>query len=165
MLRRGLKKGYTKLFVLGGLFALLLGADALIKYWVHTFVTEPIVVWKGSFGIDFILQYVTNKGVAWGLFPSMHKVILLVRLLVIAGVLAYLLFKSNPFKKQVFLVCLLSGAVGNVLDSFLYGYVVDMFHFVFWGRSYGIFNFADAMIFFGSCGLFILYEKRRVPSL
>ena len=71
------------------------------------------------------------------------------------------------FVKKLFSVFILAGAIGNVLDSYIYGHVIDMFHFVFWGRSYGIFNFADAMIFLGGFGLLIAtYEKkRRLPSL
>jgi lipoprotein signal peptidase len=28
-----------------------------------------------------------------------------------------------------------------------------MFHFLFWGNSYGVFNFADVLIFLGALGL------------
>ena len=143
----------------------LIAIDGLIKFWVNSSIFEPIVVWKNVIGIDFFIQYVTNRGGAWGMLASLYKPLLIVRILVIIGLLAYLWKKAPPFKKSLFLVLILAGALGNVLDSFIYGHVIDMFHFVFWGRSYGIFNFADAMIFIGSLGLIftpkkIVYENR-----
>ncbi len=131
----------------------LVTIDFLIKLWVNSNVFEPIVVWQNRGPIDFLIQYVTNRGGAWGVLASLHKPILIARVLVIMGLFAYLWNEVPPFKKSLFLVFILAGAIGNVLDSFLYGHVIDMFHFLFWGRSYGIFNFADAMIFIGSVGL------------
>ena len=59
-----------------------------------------------------------------------------------------------------------AGALGNVLDIFLYGHVVDMFYFVFWGWSYPVFNLADASIFIGIATLAIVslfFQKRKSP--
>lgn len=132
----------------------------MIKLWVNSNVFEPIVVWQNRGHVDFYIQYVTNRGGAWGMLASLHKPLLIVRVLMIMGLLAYLGSQArpsnksaSPFKKSLCLILILAGAIGNVLDSFLYGHVIDMFHFLFWGRSYGIFNFADAMIFIGSLGL------------
>ena len=154
-----MKKDLSSLFSLFGILLGLVAIDFLIKFWVNSNVFEPIVVWKNSIGIDFFIQYVTNRGAAWGMLASLYKPLLIVRVLVIIGLLAYLLNEAPPFKKGLYLVLILAGAIGNVLDSFLYGYVIDMFHFVFWGRSYGIFNFADAMIFIGSLGLIFMPKK------
>ena len=95
------------------------------------------------------------------MLASLHKPLLIIRICVILGLLGYLWNTALSFKKTLFLIAILAGAVGNVLDSFLYGHVIDMFHFLFWGRSYGIFNFADAMIFMGSFGL-IFTPKDKV---
>ncbi len=135
---------------------MLVTIDFLIKLWVNSNVFEPIVVWQNRGHVDFFIQYVTNRGGAWGMLASFHKPLLIVRVLVIMGLLAYLWSEAPLFKKSLCLVLILAGAIGNVLDSFLYGHVIDMFHFLFWGRSYGIFNFADAMIFIGSLGLIFM---------
>jgi len=138
----------------------LIGIDAVIKNFVHLHLFEPVTVWKNFFGIDFHLHYVTNRGGAWGLGAAFHEPLLILRILVILGLGAYLCIKTVPFKKSLFITLILSGAIGNVIDSFLYGHVIDMFHFIFWKRSYGIFNFADGMIFLG--GFCLLFAAKKL---
>jgi signal peptidase II len=59
------------------------------------------------------------------------------------------------------LSCILGGAVGNVIDRLLHGYVVDFLDF-YWGRwHFPAFNVADAAITVGA-GLLILDELLRV---
>ena len=77
----------------------------------------------------------------------------------------------SHFKEKLFsfsLACILGGAVGNVIDRVLYGYVVDWldFHWVFLagifhGGHFPAFNIADAGITVGAIGL-ILDEILRV---
>ncbi len=133
--------------------------DFLIKRWVDFSVKEPILVWKNFLGIDFYIHYVTNRGGAFGMLQAFFKPLLIFRIFVVIALLVYLIKNDHTFKKSLCIVFVLAGAIGNVIDSFLYGHVIDMFHFLFWGRSYGIFNFADAMIFVGSLGLFITSKK------
>ena len=64
--------------------------------------------------------------------------------------------------------CLLGGALGNVIDRALHGYVVDMLDFhhrwlapLFAGGHYPSFNVADMAITAGAIGL-IVDELRRV---
>jgi signal peptidase II len=100
--------------------------------------------------LHFTLAYLENKGMAWGMFAQFQNIILAVRIGVI-GFLIYglLLVESIKLRRFPFLL-ILFGAVGNVLDTFVYGYVIDMLHFTFFNRSYGVFNIADAMIFIGA---------------
>jgi signal peptidase II len=60
------------------------------------------------------------------------------------------------------LACILGGAVGNVVDRLLHGYVVDFLQ-VHWGNRwyFPAFNIADAAITIGAIGL-ILDELLRV---
>jgi signal peptidase II len=66
------------------------------------------------------------------------------------------------------LSCILGGAIGNVIDRLLHGYVVDMLDFhwrflspLFRGGHFPAFNIADAAITIGAIGL-ILDEILRV---
>ena len=156
-----MKKDLSKSLYLFGLCACLLLIDALIKRWVDLSVHEPIAIWKNFCGIDFYIQHVTNTGGAWGMLASFQKPLLIVRVFLIVALVLYLWRVSPPFKKSLLLSLILTGATGNVIDSFLYGHVIDMFHFIFWGRSYGIFNFADGMIFLGSLGI-IFTPKQEI---
>lgn len=66
------------------------------------------------------------------------------------------------------MACILGGAVGNVVDRLLHGYVIDFLQFhwrwlspVFPGGYFPAFNIADAAISVGAAAL-ILDELRRV---
>ena len=59
------------------------------------------------------------------------------------------------------LACILGGAVGNVVDRLLHGYVVDFLQFHYAGWYFPAFNVADSAITVGAIGL-ILDELLRV---
>jgi signal peptidase II len=59
------------------------------------------------------------------------------------------------------LACILGGAVGNVIDRLLYGYVVDFLQFHWRGWYFPAFNVADSAITVGAVCL-ILDEVLRV---
>ena len=89
---------------------------------------------------------------------------------VLAAVLITWLLKSHPGQKlfAFALACILGGAIGNVIDRLLYGYVVDFLQFhwrwlapVFPGGYFPAFNLADSAITMGAACL-ILDELLRV---
>jgi len=59
------------------------------------------------------------------------------------------------------LACILGGAVGNVIDRVMYGYVVDFLDFHYGGWHFPAFNAADSAITLGATCL-ILDELLRV---
>ena len=59
------------------------------------------------------------------------------------------------------LACILGGAIGNVIDRTLYGYVVDFLDFHYAGWHFPAFNVADSAISMGAVCL-ILDEILRV---
>jgi signal peptidase II len=59
------------------------------------------------------------------------------------------------------LACILGGAIGNVVDRLLHGYVVDFLQFHWHGWYFPAFNVADSAITIGAAGL-ILDELLRV---
>jgi signal peptidase II len=59
------------------------------------------------------------------------------------------------------IACVLGGAVGNVIDRVLYGYVVDFLDFHYAGIHFPAFNLADSAITLGAACL-ILDEVLRV---
>ena len=158
--------------VLGFCFTIL-GIDILSKMYTYNHITllslsSPfypyggIAVFKNWFGIDFSINYAMNKGAAWGIFSSFQEYLLYARLLIMGGLLSYLLLVRMSYLKKFALFCVLTGAVGNVIDFFLYGHVVDMFNFSFWGYSFPVFNVADSIIFCGVACLLLQspLEKR-----
>jgi signal peptidase II len=82
--------------------------------------------------------------------------------LLAAGVILWLLKSHAGQKLFAFaLACILGGAVGNVIDRVLYGYVVDFLDFHHSGWHFPAFNVADSAITLGAACL-ILDELLRV---
>lgn len=57
--------------------------------------------------------------------------------------------RSNVLLSVAF-ACMLSGAVGNLIDRALLGYVIDFLDFHWAGYRFPAFNVADSMIFIGA---------------
>lgn len=114
---------------------------------------KGIAIFKNFFGIEFSIVHATNKGAAWGLFSDFQFYLICLRIILIISLFVYLLF-FNRFSSRIIPLTLISlGALGNILDYFLYGHVIDMFHFVLWRYDFPVFNVADSMI---CIGIFLL---------
>jgi signal peptidase II len=138
------------------LFMVDVGLKAYIHYNIPTinaatsvFPYGGIGVFRDWHGIDFSIVHVINKGAAWGVFASVQKYLLYARMAIIGGLLTYLFFVKASGYKKFSLMLIATGAFSNVVDYFVYGHVVDMFYFIFWGYSYPVFNIADSAIFVG----------------
>lgn len=115
-----------------------------------------IGVFKDVAGVEFSLVHATNKGAAWGAFSDYQGYLLTARIILIVLVLLYALFYNNHPKWQIPLALIIGGAFSNIVDYFVYGHVIDMFHFVFWGYDYPVFNIADSAICIGIAWIFLL---------
>ena len=80
-----------------------------------------------------------------------------------AAALILWLLKSHSGQKlfPFALACILGGAIGNVIDRLLYGYVVDFLDFHWHDWHFPAFNVADSAITIGAACL-ILDELLRV---
>jgi signal peptidase II len=146
--------------------------DSVTKWLVHGhllplglsasfFPFSGLSIFENFFGIDFCIHHVTNRGAAWGVGANWQHLLLILRLSVVAGLVTYLFASPKAYRIRYSLALVIAGGVGNILDYFLYGHVVDMFHFFFWGYSYPVFNIADASIFCGIAGLLLGSLKQR----
>ena len=80
-----------------------------------------------------------------------------------AALIILWLLKSHAGQKlfSFAMACILGGAIGNVIDRLLYGYVVDFLDFHGLGWHFPAFNIADSAITVGAACL-ILDELLRV---
>jgi len=148
---------------IGSFFAILLivlGVDSALKAYIHQciplfshslpfFPFGGIGVFHDWHGISFSIVHVLNKGAAWGMFASLQKYLLIARIGIIGVLIANLFFSKTTFLRTLGLSLIIAGALGNVVDFFVYGHVVDMFYFTFGSYSYPVFNIADSSIFAG----------------
>ncbi len=150
--------------------------DAVVKFctfrfipkmtWFHTeYPFGGIGVFRDFCGISFSLNHVENRGAAWGMFAEYAQGLLVLRVIVILGLFAYMFFLNKDPSRRIPFLCILSGAAANVCDHFIYGHVIDLFHFNFWGYTFPVFNVADSLICTGVFLLFILsfLSKRKKP--
>ena len=145
-------------------------AIALVLLLVDQF-TKILVI--GSFQLGegqavtgfFNLVRVHNAGAAFSFLAGAsgwQRWFFIVLGLVAAVVIVWML-KNHPGQRLFCfaLACILGGAVGNVIDRVLYGYVVDFLDFHWAGMHFPAFNVADSAITVGATCL-ILDELLRV---
>jgi signal peptidase II len=154
----------------------VLAADFITKSLIHHYIPLTyfyssqypyggIGIFKNFMGIEFSIIHATNLGAAWGVLAGLQGYLLLFRIVLAASLLVYVLFFNKEKMRQLPLALIIAGAIGNITDYFLYGHVVDMFHFVFWGYNYPIFNVADSAICVGVACLFVLSFKTSDEKL
>ena len=144
--------------------AVLLG-DRVVKYLSLSWLVPGIPAKVGSiFGIELFWTLTYNQGAAWGSFGGSPGILLICRILFI-GLLAYVYVKSaiSPLSRTA-LALVLAGACGNIVDTLMWGHVVDMIHLQFWGWNYPVFNVADMAICTGSigfCAQTVFFSSKR----
>jgi signal peptidase II len=143
---------------------IILILDAISKYWVHSFLplmsarfpSYPyggIAVFENFLGVEFSLTHLTNRGAAWGVLDGYQDVLVFVRILLIFALIIYLWKYCKIAEWRLPLSLVVAGALGNVIDYYIYGHVVDMFHFILWGYHFPVFNVADSAVCIGICWL------------
>ena len=143
-------------------FALAAGivaADQLTKWLVLAYFENryPREELTGFFNLVLVF----NKGAAFSLFAQAAgwQTPLLAAFALGAAAIVSVLLVRNPGRGLLCfgLALILGGALGNIIDRSLLGYVVDyvLFHTRSW--SFAVFNLADAFITVGA-GLVILQE-------
>lgn len=167
-----MKKGRVWRFITLALS--LFALDAAVKFWAQSTLQNAEIsppfypyggvgVFRNFLGIDFSLTYVRNNGGAWGVLSSFPKALVFIRIGIILTLALYTFFLNKISKRTLPYTLILVGAAANIVDYFVYGAVVDMFHFILWGYSYPVFNVADMLIFFGVAILLIqtLIDKKK----
>jgi len=130
--------------------------DQLTKYWVvgNIGLTDSIKIIPNI--VDFV--YVKNTGAAFSFLANKTYGIVLLSMISIIFCIAVILFiaKKKPTNKLLLssLALMFSGAVGNVIDRVVRGFVVDFIELTF--INFPVFNVADIAITVGAV-LLIIY--------
>jgi signal peptidase II len=135
-------------------------ADQASKAYIYTHIPlalynsmwypyNGIPVFENFGGIEFSIVHAHNKGAAWGVLANYQLQLLIFRILLILGMIVYLFFLNKNRSYTIPLTLVVTGALGNVVDYFVYGQVIDMLHFVLWGYDFPVFNIADSAITIG----------------
>jgi signal peptidase II len=117
----------------------------------------------------FNLTLTYNPGAAFGLWSGLpegaRQLVLALTILVAMGVVVYFLrqpsYRNAP--SQAALAAILGGAVGNVIDRFVHGSVVDFLDFYIGNSHWPAFNVADSAICVG-VGILLIFPYFHTNS-
>ena len=148
-----------------GVLAMDLGSKAWILNLLADEESKPVIKWF------FYLTLGFNRGAIFGSLtwlPAMARSILFA----VAGLAALIIIgrmfleKDTATWDRVALGFILGGILGNSLDRYLRGAVVDFLDFVFGTWHYWTFNLADSCILVGAVlyGLRMLLAPKAEPS-
>ena len=142
---------------------IVLALDQASKYWL-LFVFD--IGHRGAVRVTpfFDLVLAWNVGISFGWFqndsPTAQIVLMLVKAVAVI-VLAIWMARSRTLLATVALGLIIGGAIGNAIDRFAYGAVVDfaLFHVEIGGKPFNwyVFNLADVAIVAGVAAL--LYDS------
>lgn len=103
----------------------------------------------------FNLTYVRNYGAAFSFLSDAggwQRWFFTIIAVVISAVLAVWLARNSKsqLKLNLALSLVLAGAIGNLIDRSVYGYVIDFLHLYYQNWHYPAFNIADSAICIGA---------------
>lgn len=131
---------------------ILLAADQLTKAWAAGTLATPMDVIHGVLAF----HYAENRGAAFGIMQNMQPLFIIMSIaFAIAGSL-YLTFRRRrlPCMAQFGGWLAVAGALGNMIDRMLHGYVIDFIYI--YAIDFPIFNIADVCLTLGAA-LIVIY--------
>ncbi|MCF6322112.1 MAG: signal peptidase II [Rhizobiaceae bacterium] len=134
------------------------GIDQYSKYLVVEYLPFQQSVPVMPF-LSFFHTY--NKGIAFSWLSFMDINILMLLILAVTAFFVWLWsqLESDRLLSHLGFGFILAGAVGNLIDRFFLGYVVDFIQVHTQTWSFAIFNLADSFIFVGAA--FIVLDEIR----
>lgn len=134
------------------LILLLIGLDQLTKQLVH----QNMALYDSIELLPFFnLTYVRNYGAAFSFLSDAggwKRWFFTVLAVVISTVIAVWMRRlpRQQIKLGLALSLVFAGAIGNLIDRSIYGYVIDFFHLYYQTWHYPAFNIADSAICIGA---------------
>ena len=131
----------------------LIGIDQITKIWATSALANGRVISV----IDGVFEFAfaKNTGEAFSMLEGKRWIFIPVTILI--GVVILTMMLRSPLRRyrlfNITCVLILSGAIGNLIDRMVYGYVVDFLHATF--IDFPIFNVADCFVVIGAGLLFV----------
>ena len=141
-----------------------LALDQTSKIWVRSHLAPGET--KPLFPGWIHAEHVQNHGAAWGVLSGQKWLLILFTVAVTALVISSAREVSRRGKlAAIGFGFILGGALGNLIDRVMFGYVTDFFDLdtpVAWLRTFPVFNVADSAL---TCGVvFMLVTLLRFPG-
>jgi len=142
------------------IFFLLLG-DIISKNFVFKLIDLNNFIELTYF---FDLTHIHNFGISFGLFSGKVQPWLLVLLGVLITILLFIvMLKSKKVTEKWGFTIIIAGALSNIIDRSINGYVIDFIYIHYKDFYWPAFNFADIYITIGLCVILVqtLKEFRK----
>ena len=144
------------------IFLLLVLFDILSKYIVFNYIDLYQFI-KITYFFD--ITHIHNFGVSFGLFAGTIPALVLVIIgLFVTAFVFYLYINSSEFLERWGLFIIICGAIGNIVDRFINGYVIDFLYLHINQYYWPAFNFADIYISIGIIMIIVNMVKKIIKS-
>ncbi len=120
--------------------------DQLSKFYVKNILLEPVQIFAGLFEIAFV----KNTGIAFSLFSDSALVLTIINSIIVFSIMIWSFIKHKFSPGLAFII---AGGLGNLLDRYMHGYVVDFINPLF--VNFAVFNIADIALNIGIVFLFM----------
>lgn len=155
-----------RLFLISGF---VIASDQITKALIAGFLTlhESVTIIPGFFNLAHIL----NPGGAFGLFAGQNPMVRKFFFLFVSSVIACIIlwfYKKTAEKSPVLssgFAAIFGGAVGNLIDRFRFGRVVDFLDFHIGHYHWPAFNVADSAICIGMAVFLYFAVVHKLPDL
>ena len=144
------------------IFLLLVLFDILSKYIVFNYIDLYQFI-KITYFFD--ITHIHNFGVSFGLFAGTIPALVLVIIgLFVTAFVFYLYINSSEFLERWGLFIIICGAIGNIVDRFINGYVIDFLYLHINQYYWPAFNFADIYISIGIIMIIVNMVKKIIKN-
>lgn len=129
------------------IFLVLILSDLLSKYFIYNYLDLYQFVKITGF---FDITHIHNFGVSFGLFSEIisPRMLIIIGLIVVSFII-YLFLNSTDTLERLGLFVIICGAMANIIDRSINGYVIDFIYFHINKFYWPAFNFADIYISIG----------------
>ena len=129
------------------IFFIFISLDLLSKYLVFNYIDLYKFIKITPF-LD--ITHIHNFGISFGLFSeTLPAVFLIIIGLLVVFFLIYLLLNTQDYLEYWGLFIIICGAIANIIDRSVNGYVIDFIYFHINQFNWPAFNFADIYISVG----------------
>ena len=140
------------------IFLLLVSFDLLSKYIVFNNIDLYQFI-KITYFFD--ITHIHNFGVSFGLFAgTIPSLVLIVIGLFVTAFVSYLYLNSSDTLERWGLFIIICGAIGNIVDRTINGYVIDFLYLHINQYYWPAFNFADIYISLGIIMIIVSMVKK-----
>jgi signal peptidase II len=124
-------------------------SDQIVKYLIETGMDYQQQIDLLPF---FALFRVHNDGIAFSMLSGFGDTALIALTIIVICFVSYLWWStaSTRWISRFGFALIIGGAIGNLIDRILHGYVIDYFLFHLPSWSFAVFNLADACISVGA---------------